>query len=240
MKNDIIKLMDQETYTLTSMEVAEMVEKRHNDLLRDIRNYIEKINKNDERKNASVEFFQESKYTDNKGETRPCYLITRKGCEFIAHKLTGEKGIKFTAQYINKFHEMESQIYPLEIQAELNLLQEENQELKNRIMSIEKSLSDFQDDMPLLAIDAEKIIKARNKVVVNLLGGIYSNAYKDRSLRDRIYADLTKEINRKFSVSSYKAIKRNQCHIAIDMINSYRPHVKLQEEIIYTNNQLRL
>lgn len=37
----------------------------------------------------------------------PCYDITKKGCEFIAHKLTGIKGTEFTARYINRFHEME-------------------------------------------------------------------------------------------------------------------------------------
>ena len=40
----------------------------------------------------------------------PCYLVTKKGCEFIAHKLTGQKGTEFTAKYINRFHEMEDDI----------------------------------------------------------------------------------------------------------------------------------
>ncbi len=40
-------------------------------------------------------------------QIRPCYRITKKGCEFIAHKLTGTKGTIFTARYINRFHEME-------------------------------------------------------------------------------------------------------------------------------------
>lgn len=52
-------------------------------------------------------FFQESTYKDSKGELRPCYKITKKGCEFIAHKLTGTKGTIFTAKYINRFHEMQ-------------------------------------------------------------------------------------------------------------------------------------
>ena len=37
----------------------------------------------------------------------PCYNVTKKGCEFIAHKMTGVKGTAFTAQYINRFHDME-------------------------------------------------------------------------------------------------------------------------------------
>ncbi len=92
---------------LTSMEVAQMVEKEHKQILKDIRRYTQQFN---EGKISPVEFFTESTYVDGKGENRPCYLVTKKGCEFIAHKLTGEKGTKFTATYINRFHEMEDEL----------------------------------------------------------------------------------------------------------------------------------
>lgn len=93
--------------TLDSREVAEMVNKRHTDLIRDIRRYIEQLN---ESNIAFVGFFTESSYKDSKGELRPCYNVTKKGCEFIAHKLTGTKGTEFTARYINRFHDMEEHI----------------------------------------------------------------------------------------------------------------------------------
>jgi hypothetical protein len=37
----------------------------------------------------------------------PCYLINKPGCEMVANKLTGEKGVLFTAAYVAKFNEME-------------------------------------------------------------------------------------------------------------------------------------
>lgn len=92
---------------LTSMEVAQMVEKEHKQILKDIRRYTQQFN---EGKISPVEFFTESTYVDGKGENRPCYLVTKKGCEFIAHKLTGQKGTEFTARYINRFHEMEDEL----------------------------------------------------------------------------------------------------------------------------------
>ena len=92
---------------LTSMEVAQMVEKEHKQILKDIRRYTQQFN---EGKISPVEFFTESTYIDGKGESRPCYLVTKKGCEFIAHKMTGQKGTEFTARYINRFHEMETQL----------------------------------------------------------------------------------------------------------------------------------
>ena len=100
------------TETITSMEVAQMVDKEHKYLLRDIRRYLNQIDKiNMEKSNqckiAPVDFFIKNTYTDNKGEIRPCYNITHKGCEFIANKLTGIKGTEFTARYVTRFHELE-------------------------------------------------------------------------------------------------------------------------------------
>ena len=56
------------------------------------------------------DFFVKSTYINNQNKEMPCYNCTRKGCEFLAHKFTGEKGIRFTAAYINRFHEMEQVI----------------------------------------------------------------------------------------------------------------------------------
>ena len=93
--------------TLDSREVAEMIGKEHKNLMRDVRGYAAELN---QLKIEPVEFFRENEYKDGKGERRPCYDITKKGCEFIAHKLTGIRGTEFTARYINRFHDMEDTI----------------------------------------------------------------------------------------------------------------------------------
>lgn len=92
---------------IDSREVAEMVGKTHKMLLRDIRRYTEQLGQS---KIEPSDFFQESTYQNSQNKTQPCYNVTKKGCEFIAHKLTGTKGTAFTAKYINRFHEMESQL----------------------------------------------------------------------------------------------------------------------------------
>ena len=93
--------------TITSLEVAEMVGKEHNKLLRDIREYCNQLSLS---KIGQSDFFEESTYKTERGKEYPCYNVTKKGCEFIAHKLTGVKGTEFTALYINKFHTMEEQL----------------------------------------------------------------------------------------------------------------------------------
>ena len=93
--------------TLDSREVAKMVEKDHAMLLRDLRRYEGQFGNC---KIAVTDFFRKSTYKTGQNKEMPCYRITKKGCEFIAHKLTGTKGTIFTARYINRFHEMEDML----------------------------------------------------------------------------------------------------------------------------------
>lgn len=95
------------TEVVDSRQVAEAVGKAHKNLLQDIRTYCEYLG---ELKIQLTDFFIESTYTTEQNKTMPCYLCTRKGCEMIANKLTGKKGITFTALYINAFHKMENQL----------------------------------------------------------------------------------------------------------------------------------
>lgn len=99
--------MNQIEQTITSVEVAEMVEKTHANLLKDIRRYCKQLG---EVNIDFSDFFKESTYCTEQKKELPCYDVTKKGCEFIAHKLTGVKGTAFTARYINRFHDMEETI----------------------------------------------------------------------------------------------------------------------------------
>lgn len=84
-----------------------MVEKTHANLLKDIRRYCKQLG---EVNIDFSDFFKESTYCTEQKKELPCYDVTKKGCEFIAHKLTGVKGTAFTARYINRFHDMEETI----------------------------------------------------------------------------------------------------------------------------------
>jgi hypothetical protein len=54
------------------------------------------------------DFFVGSAYFDSTGRELPCYLLSKMGCEMVANKLIGEKGVLFTAAYVSKFNEMEA------------------------------------------------------------------------------------------------------------------------------------
>ncbi|MCC0693075.1 phage antirepressor KilAC domain-containing protein [Clostridioides sp. ZZV14-6387] len=91
-----------------SREIAELIEKKHDNLLRDIRGYKRIIEDSSNLK--SQDFFIESTYVNAQNKIQPCYLLTKKGCDMVANKMTGEKGIIFTAIYVGKFDEMEQEL----------------------------------------------------------------------------------------------------------------------------------
>ncbi len=88
---------------LDSRLVAELAGKGHNDLLKDLRQYNTYLQRG---KIPATDFWVEDTYKGRNGKTLPCYQISKKGCEFIQHKMTGQKGAIFTAKYINAFHDM--------------------------------------------------------------------------------------------------------------------------------------
>lgn len=106
-------------FYVDSRQAAEITGKRHDHLVRDIDGYIAVINQNPNL--GADDFFVESSYTAGTGKAYKCYLLTKKGCDMVANKMTGEKGILFTATYINKFYEMEKKLHEQAMPSEYQL-----------------------------------------------------------------------------------------------------------------------
>ena len=88
---------------IDSRDVAVMVEREHKELMKSIRVYAQYLA---EGEIPLGDFFIESTYFDSNNQQRPNYLITKKGCDMIANKTTGKKGVLFTAAYVSAFEEM--------------------------------------------------------------------------------------------------------------------------------------
>lgn len=61
---------------MTSLEISETTGRRHDNVLRDIRNLL--------KKGVNALNFEEVNYKDAKGEDRQCYKLTQKGCLILA------------------------------------------------------------------------------------------------------------------------------------------------------------
>ena len=79
--------------TMTSLEIAELTGKQHKDVMKAIRNMEPAWLKVNGRKFALVE------YQDKKGELRPCYLLTKIECLYIATKFNDEARAKLVLRW---------------------------------------------------------------------------------------------------------------------------------------------
>ena len=115
-----MKFIEATVQTIPSYEVAEMMEREHSKVLKmlegetykDGRTKVVGIIPTLRKASSRVsDYFIESTYkVEGNNKTYKCYECTKMGCELLANKMTGEKGILFTARYVAKFNAMEKAI----------------------------------------------------------------------------------------------------------------------------------
>lgn len=89
----------------TSRNVAEVFGKNHKDVLRDLRNLLDRCSKEFTERN-----FAPSEYTDPTGRKLAEYLLTKDGVVMLIMGYTGESAMKFKEAYIKRFNEMEAML----------------------------------------------------------------------------------------------------------------------------------
>ena len=103
--------------TIPSYEVAKMMQKEHWEVLRMLEGDKTHVGIIPTLRNNQLgvsEYFIESTYkVPENTKTYKCYECTKMGCDILANKMTGEKGILFTARYVKRFSEMEEVINQL-------------------------------------------------------------------------------------------------------------------------------
>lgn len=165
------------------------------------------------------------------------YLWTEKGAFLHAKSLNTDKAWEVYEYLVDSYFNRKK---PMSTAEQIQILAQGNIELEHKIDSVDKDLQEFKREMPLLAIECQQITEAKNRKVVPLLGGKDANAYKNASLRGKVYRDLEGQLRREFGVSSYKAIHRNQTDKALEIISEYELPLCLEEQISDENAQMTI
>lgn len=229
---------------IDSREVAEMLGKEHKALLKDINgtDTIVGIIPTLEREKFTLSnYFIESSYKAGTREYK-CYLVTKMGCELLGNKQQGEKGILFSAKYVERFNKYEDKIKELQQNPYSNLSPQLKAifVLDERTQKIEEEIKQLKEDIPLYSIECETLQNKLKARIVNLLGGKSAPAYKDNSLRTKAYRDIQTQIKREFGVSSYKGIARKYNSKALDIIAEYTLPTILENQVTKYNNQIHM
>ena len=225
--------------TLDSREVAEMLGKEHSELLKEIEG--RKDGKNVgliptlEKGNFHLSnYFIPDTYKSGTRDYK-CYQITKMGCELIGNKQQGEKGILFTAKYVERFNKMEKAIDPLaNISPELKsilMLDKKTLEIDNRVTKLENTMTiDYAQQ--------EELNSLARKVVVQALGGKDAPAYKE--LNKKAFSQMWKDYKRILGVNSYKNTAVKDLDFARKVLLDWKAPRELELMIKGANSQLRM
>lgn len=216
---------------VTSRQVAEDFEKNHKEVLRAIEVYKTRI--------STAQFcalFIESQYRASNGKMNKEYLLTRDGFSFLVMGFTGAKADEWKLKYIEAFNKMEQTIknpyghLSKEVQA-IFALDHKQQQLAGEVREL-------KEGMPLFNVECKEIQAAVKRKGVEILGGKNSIAYKNNSIRGKVYSDIQQQLRREFGVSRYEAIKRCQLPVAHEIVTKYKAPIYLVNEIYLLNQQL--
>ena len=87
----------------TSLRVAEIFGKRHDNVLQAIREIMAQVPEN-----FSLLNFKGVEYVDSKGESRPMFEMTRDGFTLLAMGFTGAPALAFKLAYIERFNALDA------------------------------------------------------------------------------------------------------------------------------------
>ena len=230
--NELIKITEKEGQQLVdARELHEFLEvnSRFNDW---INNRIKKYEFQE-----NIDFTTLTKKLVN-GGTQKDYIITvdmAKQLSMVENNEKGNQARKYFIQCEKKLKEVVQNPYKAlspELQAIFKIDQKQQQ--------LEEKVEDMESNFPLFNIECEELQKLVKKIGTNALGGYGTKAYKDNSLRQKVYKDIQHQLTREFGIGSYKAIKRCQLSLAKEIVQAYRIPTFLQDQVTALNNQIEM
>lgn len=104
--NDIILSMQNGEPVVSSRQIAESFEKRHDHVMRDIEDIMKGLPKN-----GDTPMFYKTEYVhEQNGQSYPMYLMNRDGFTLLAMGFTGKAALEWKLKYIAAFNEMEKKL----------------------------------------------------------------------------------------------------------------------------------
>ena len=232
--------------TLDSREVAEMLGKSHGAVMKDIQgskdgNSIGIIPVLLKSNFDLSDYFIESSYKDGSGKTNKCYLVTKMGCEMLGNKLQGEKGILFTAKYVKAFNKMEQAIQSpkkLTVIEQLKLQNEAILDVDKKVDVVIEEVEGLKNNTTINYGQQQVINKTAKKRVVDVLGGKYTKAYKE--LSGKVFASFWNDYRKVMQAATYRDTLVKDYEKALKYIEGWKPNRDLELMIIGCNAQIEM
>ena len=196
MKSDLYmsyKVMEknegQVVQTIPSYEVAKMMETKHSKVIRMIEGDEDRVGIIPTLRKAQMgvsDYFIESTYkVEGNNKTYKCYECTKLGCDMLANKMTGEKGILFTAKYVERFNAMQNEIKEQQLQLP-STYKEALQQLLAQVEENEKLEQKLEKNSKMI----NQIAVSKNSLLVREVAKVLSNEHSIKIGEKQLYKKL--------------------------------------------------
>ena len=183
MTNELGIVIENNRPVVSSRKVAEVFEKRHDNVLRDIKELIV---------DESFGFlnFEESSYINSQNKEQPEYLMTRDGFTLLAMGFTGAKAMQWKIKYIAAFNAMEAELSnPFNIPKTLPEALRLAAELEEKRLILEAKIA---EDKPYTAL-GYALTPDQKETSVGQMATILSQSLGYKVSRDMLFAVLKKD-----------------------------------------------
>ncbi len=207
-----------------SLTIAEMFEKRHDNVMADIRTQSEYAGEK-----FSLLNFKESVY-ESRGKQYPKMNLTEEAFTLVVFSYNTKEAVQAKIKFIQEFKQMKEKI-----QNNVHVLNERQSMIQSLKLTAETA--EKQDKMEgVLTNHGEKITKLEKKVdnQITLSYGeqrrlqkavarrVYE-LYDNPEERPKAFSGVYREIKDRFAVASYKDVRRKDLQMAINYVENWIP-----------------
>lgn len=218
--NELVFIENNQVVT-DSLTIADVFDKEHRNVIRDIENQIVKLIEAGERR-FSLLNFERSNYVNGRGREYEKFLLTEDAFAIVAMAYTTPEAMKMKVKFVQEFKRMRETlngVRPLsereQLVASLKLSLETAEEITEVKGEVKEIRNMVEQQITLDHGEQRRVQKAVGHKVYEL--------EHDPDLRPALFSEIYREIKDRFGVGSYKDIKRKDMQSALRYIEAWVP-----------------
>lgn len=215
--SNLVIMKNQQAVT-SSLQVAEVFEKEHKNVLRDISTLdLDRLN--------FEQMFLEGTEPDSYGRNRKVIYMNRDGFTLLAMGFTGKKALNFKLKYIEAFNKMENSIktqlkLPTTPQGMLKLVLENVNDSNEKVEELGTRLTDLEQNTPVAPGDYNYISRRISQRVREVGRGYGELTQKQRG---ELFKDINQGVKRIAGVGSRSQLRERHYKAVVEFINDWEP-----------------
>lgn len=183
------------------------------------------------------EDFQAAEISASSGQSRKEHIIkldTAKEMAMLERNEKGKQVRRYFIQVEKKYKNAKSALEGLSVELQAVIV------VDKRVTKVESRIEKLENNMTITHEQIQTIKNRINHVVVELLGGKESNAYKDKRVRSKAYSKINSDYCDFFRINARANTLASRFEEALRYIDMWQPDTNLRIQIQDCNAQMNM